>query len=89
MSGNEEQQISSGEESAYSSSDGSSGESSGTENMMSKHEFKLLQNIWTTMTNRGEQLYANFLLKIDRWKKCDRNDDESVKNTKAACAESR
>ena len=89
MSGNEEPQILSGEESAYSSSDGSSGESSGTDNMMSKHEFKTLQQIWTTMTNRGERLYANYLLKIEGLVKSDRMHDEIAKKTKAAFEESR
>ncbi len=76
MSDNEVHQSSSGEES-YSSSDEEY--SSGTGNMMTKHEFKTLKEKWTTLTNKGEQLYSSFLMMVESLIKTDRNDVEAVR----------
>ena len=77
MSDNEVHQSSSGEES-YSSSDEEYSSGTGAD-MMTKHEFETLKEKWTTMTNKGEHLYSNLLMMIERLIKTDRNDEEAVK----------
>ncbi len=61
------------------SGSGSSDTSSDEGYMMSKHEFEILKEKWTSMVEKGTQLYSNFVMRVQSLKETDPNDVQAVK----------